>query len=324
MLKKKGNEEKKTKKISPISKSQVYCKAFPEAKAYYSEQENYKKTKKQFDVFQNATKFCPVKFNQRFYIIGDTSAFDSLMEILYFTYRSYKNFKMLCDNVYLPKDSENNVLKLLKDFYSKGNYANFYTKRFHILLEKGFIRELILSKIDFNIGNFVNELLENFCYLVEYFTCDSCLISFSNQEVVLSIFEYNTHENFELNNLQKYLILYLEKRKSSATCHKCLHQNLNGRQHFVGPFLIIDICKNNIQDFLTEVPTDLIIFNNTYDLTGIIVSKFLNNVFSKYVAYCRNLINAWYEHDDTQDHVSRVKENNKKKISILFYALRGS
>lgn len=317
----KKNTVTKTKE-KPIVKSQAYCKPFPGAKAFYNEQLNYKKIKKQSEVFQNATKFRPIKFNGMFYIVGDTSAFDALIEVLYFSYRSLKGCKELCDEICSPKDTENNVIQLLKDFFLKQNYANFYTKRFHILLENEFLKESKQCKSYINIGTLVSKLMEKFCYLIEIFTCSLCSSNFSQKEAVLSILQYGNFENFELKNLQKHVILYLKNKMTYATCEKCLQQNLKGEQYLIGPFLIIDVSVTSVYGLLTEAPETLELFIHTYDLTGIIVSKLLNDVFSKYVAYCRDLTNAWYKHDDTQDHVSRVKDNSKQKISMLIYALR--
>ncbi|CAK1577994.1 unnamed protein product [Parnassius mnemosyne] len=324
-----------TKNSGPQQKQGKYLTPFPEVEVHHSNALDNKKLrikKSKKKIISNGMFIPAYPIKGKKLSLYNTCPFDSLMEVLSFTYLNYNNFKNVVDSQVKP----NSFFSCLLHYAKFGANVAFNKKRLSYLSSKYPIENYSVNCRDDVSEVFARIMHELDCNTEQsYCQNNACNYVKIVKDPVLNISATLVWEN-GLKSLKDCICQELEK-KNLYFCDKCQSISANkiinitsylclNIAHFYEPSIYLkNLNKKQRESYnLEEIPKNLDILNKKFILSGLIefVPPILPKGVGHYVAYTRSLNNIWTQINDTESK-SKVFSPSMREIRavLLFYVL---
>ena len=210
------NYSLKGDKSEPNKKKRQYVSPCPEMEIHHKQAQT-KKQKGVKELFiHNGKGLKPKIIKSMKYIHEDTSAFDSIAEILLFAYRHISDFRCYSDDEKcLCKNKNLCFIKLIIDFSKSKKSDHFYKCRAHLYYELGYVKKDRLI-CDDRIGQLFLKLLNNHFSLKKSFECGFCHKRFEQNYTILKLF---SNHPVTMKSLEKeFQCHYFSDKRSCEEC----------------------------------------------------------------------------------------------------------
>lgn len=311
-------EEHKKYEERYVKKSK-YLAPCPSMKICHQQTADKLKGKRKESLIRNANCMAPRLINKKKCVFVNSSAFDSIVEVMCFSYKSFKSYRDFCNDSNCVTCSEHCLMKIVMSFCSTGNINALYSARAHLLSQCGYLKDDFISITD-TIGVLFSKLMEQHFSLsvnVYCFDCEDIDVKDFHCSINLAIKSPESIKNLD-SILMKHFNQYV------YICEKCESHQWHSLSF--KSYLMINLTNNQFES-LSLIPSELILKslseNSCESLEFILTGVIGLEESELYVAYCRSSEGFWNKRSGTLKKIEGLSASklsrNKINIKMLMY-----
>lgn len=277
----------------------------------------------------------PLQFGKNLILVQNTCAFDSLFQILACAYIDSENFRQWVSTNMEDKTADNTFWNLIEKFIEKGATVVPYRLRASmaknkIELEKcKQLNNLTVIDMSATIRNQVDRYVRNFSMFTRDLNCSECndFKSYANIQYIQLML---ADDDMNSEGIERRVEEYME----NIIFKTCFCGMNSFSVSIKSPLFLIDLLRlpnfdethktdsvQPIRMFLTDLPNQLNVLNDTFFLVGVVVF-FGNEDDPKNLGHYLGIAkrdNIFQVYDDLKEKASKIKPEQLYTVEFLVY-----